>query len=55
MVERLVSGATSVVNVRNSFYQWQIGVDPFSTASGPAAQGLGDDRVKLPHTTHSEL
>jgi hypothetical protein len=34
------TGATPVVNVSNSFYQWQTGVDPFSTASGPAAQGL---------------
>jgi hypothetical protein len=34
------TGATPVVNVSNSFYQWETGVDPFSTASGPAAQGL---------------
>jgi len=34
------AGATPVVNVSNSFYQWQTGVDPFSAASGPAAQGL---------------
>ena len=34
------TGATPVVNVSNSFYEWQTGVDPFSTASGPAAQGL---------------
>jgi hypothetical protein len=34
------TGATPVVNVSNSFYQWQTGVNPFSTASGPAAQGL---------------
>ena len=34
------AGATPVVNVSNSFYQWQTSVDPFSTASGPAAQGL---------------
>jgi hypothetical protein len=34
------TGATPVVNVSNSFYQWQTGLDPFSTASGPAAQGL---------------
>jgi hypothetical protein len=34
------TGATPVVNVSNSFYQWQAGVDPFSMASGPAAQGL---------------
>ena len=34
------TGATPVVNVSNSFYQWETGVNPFSTASGPAAQGL---------------
>jgi hypothetical protein len=34
------TGATPVVNVSNSFYQWTTGVNPFSTASGPAAQGL---------------
>jgi hypothetical protein len=34
------TGATPVVNVSNSFYQWETNVNPFSTASGPAAQGL---------------
>jgi hypothetical protein len=39
-VQANLTGATPVVNVSNSFYQWETGVDPFSTASGPAAQGL---------------
>jgi len=34
------TGATPVVNVSNANYQWQTNVNPFSSASGPAAQGL---------------
>jgi hypothetical protein len=34
------TGATPVVNVSNSFYKWTTGINPFSAASGPPAQGL---------------
>lgn len=33
-------GATPVVNVSNTYYEWQTGVNPFSTASGPSVYGL---------------
>ena len=34
------TGATPVINVSNNFYKWTTGSNPFSSASGPAAQGL---------------